>query len=76
VPTDIIAAVERRRRASRQFKATIGVLGVCLVVCLVNVMLLFIDRSLARALELWANPGAQNVVCGQEIALCSRAAAP
>jgi hypothetical protein len=75
VPTDIVAAVKRRRETRKQRKATIAILGACLIICLINIMLLFIDRSLAQALDLWAGPGSAHLLCGSQTALCSRPSA-
>jgi len=55
VPTDVVAAAKRRQEASRQHRATICVLGVCFVICSINILMLFVAPSFAKAFELWAN---------------------
>jgi hypothetical protein len=75
VPTDIVAAIKRRSEAKKQRKAAIAILGVCFVVCVMNVMLLFIDKSFAQALDLWAGPGSAYLACGGAAVPCPSAKA-
>jgi hypothetical protein len=70
MPTDILEALKRKRDTRRQRKAAYAVLGGCLIICLLNIMLLFIDRSLAQALELLGNPSSEQLLCGTQIPAC------
>ncbi len=77
MPTDVVAAAKRRQEASRQHRATICVLGVCFVICSINILMLFVAPSFAKAFELWANLYPILPLCAdQGMRCCSGSSSP
>jgi len=52
MPTDLGAVSARKRKAQALTQTDITIVSVCVIICLVNLVLLFVDQSFAEAIEL------------------------
>ena len=52
MPTDLCAASARKHKAQAQTQTDITLLLVWFIICLLNLVLLFVDQSFAKAIEL------------------------
>jgi hypothetical protein len=52
MPTELAVALTRKREAKAQTHAGVTLVLICFIACLIAIVLLFVDKSFAEAVEL------------------------